>query len=83
MAPGARSKFGTPMFEPEIFRKHISCIEESTCDIVGTFRHPSQSFGAQQSFGSPTVIGRPGNCDPFGTLVTSLHNAHYEVRTKP
>jgi len=25
------------MFEPEVFQKQIYCIEESTCDIVGTF----------------------------------------------
>jgi len=36
MAPGARSKFGAPMFEPDIFRKQMYCIEESICDIVGT-----------------------------------------------
>jgi len=28
------------MFESEVFRKQLSCIEESTCDIVGTFRRP-------------------------------------------
>jgi len=26
------------MFEPEVFRKQMYCIEESTCDIVETFR---------------------------------------------
>jgi len=45
MARGAKSKFGAPMFEPEVFQKQICCTEESTCDIVGTFRRPSQSFG--------------------------------------
>jgi len=45
MAPGARSKFGAPMFATEVFRKQMYCIEECTCDIVGTFRHP-ESFGA-------------------------------------
>jgi len=40
MAPGARNKFGTPMFEPKVFRKQMYCIEESTCDIVGSFRCP-------------------------------------------
>ena len=40
MAPGARSKFGAPMFEPEVFRKQMYCTEESTCDIVETFRRP-------------------------------------------
>jgi len=42
MAPGARSTFGVPMFEPEVFRKQMSCVEESGCDIVGTFRRPPQ-----------------------------------------
>jgi len=40
----------------EIFRKQMYCIEGSTCDIVGNFRHPPQSFGA------PIVIQRPANC---------------------
>jgi len=42
MSPGAKREFGAPMFEPEVFRKKMHCIEESTCDIVGTFRHPAQ-----------------------------------------
>jgi len=41
-----RSKFGAPMIESEVFRKQMYCIEESTCDIVGTFRPPPQPFGA-------------------------------------
>ena len=28
------------MFEFEVFRKQMHCIEESTCDIVGAFRRP-------------------------------------------
>jgi len=35
------------MFEPEVFRKRMYYIEESTCDIVGTFQC------------SPTVIRSP------------------------
>jgi len=27
MAPGARSKFGAPMFQPEVFRKQMYCTE--------------------------------------------------------
>jgi len=27
MAPGARSKFGAPVFEPEVFRKQMYCTE--------------------------------------------------------
>jgi len=34
------------MFEPEVLRKQRYCIEESTCDIVGTSRRPPQWFGA-------------------------------------
>jgi len=30
-----------PMFEPEVFREHMYCIEESTCDIVGPFQRPT------------------------------------------
>ena len=59
MAPGARSWFGTAMLEFEVFRKHIYCIEESTCDIVGNFC-------------APVVIWRPGNCPPLDPLVTPL-----------
>ena len=40
--PGARSKFDVPKFEPEVFRQQIYCIEESNCDIVGTFRRRPQ-----------------------------------------
>ena len=47
MAPGARSKFGAPMFEPELIRKQMYCIKESTCVIVGTFRRPPWRFGAR------------------------------------
>jgi len=53
MAPGARRKFGAPMFETEVFQKQMYCIEGSTCDIVGTFRRP-RSHSAP-----PTVIWRP------------------------
>jgi len=54
------------MFEPEVFRKQMYCVEESTCDIVGTFRRPPQWFGA------PMVIRRPGNCVPLLPLITAL-----------
>jgi len=37
MAPGARNMFGASMFEPEVFRKQMYCIEESAYDIVVTF----------------------------------------------
>jgi len=37
----ARSKFGAPMLEFEVFRKQMCCIETSTCDIIGTFQRPT------------------------------------------
>ena len=58
MASRARSKFGACMFKPVVFRKQVCCIEESTCDIVGTFRRPHQRFGVL------VVIRRPGNYAP-------------------
>ena len=59
MARGTRSKFGAPIFEPEVFRKQMYWIEESTYDIVGTFRRP-HSHSAR-----PAVIRRPGICAPL------------------
>jgi len=60
MAPGARNRFGAPMFEPdEVFRKQMYCIEGSTCDIVETFRRLPQWFDAR------IVTRRPGNCAPL------------------
>jgi len=58
---GTRGKFGAPMFKPDVFRKEISCTEESTCEIVGTFRR------SQQTFGTPIMIRHPGNCVPIVT----------------
>jgi len=59
MAPGATSKFGAPMFEPEVFRQQTHYIEESTYDIVGTFqRHYSDLV--------------PGELCPLSPLVTPL-----------
>ena len=68
MAPGARSKFVAPMFEPEVFRKQIYCIEESTCGIFGTSWYP------------PIVIRRPGNCAPVPTLVTCLNRSCWSLK---
>jgi len=51
-----------PMFEAEVFWKQMYCIEESTCDIVGTFR-PRDS--------SPRVL-----CPP-SPLVTPLGATHH------
>jgi len=55
--PGERNKFGAPMFEPEVFRKQMCCVEESTGEIVGIFGAPPVNW-------RPIVIRRPGNCVP-------------------
>jgi len=46
MVPGTGSKFGAPMFEPDVFRKQMICIETSTINTVGL-------FGAPQSYSAP------------------------------
>ena len=56
MAPEARSKFGAPIFEPEVFRKQMYCTEVLVT-LLGL-------FGAPQSFSALIVIRRPGNCAP-------------------
>jgi len=60
MAPGARSKFGAPVFEPELFRKQIYHIEESTSDIVGTLAPTAVIH-------RPHSDSRKGNCAPLPT----------------
>ena len=40
MAPGAKSKFGAPIFDFEVVRKQMYCFEEIICVIVGTIRRP-------------------------------------------
>jgi len=72
MAPGARSKFGAPIFEPEVFWKQMYCIKESTCNIVGTFRRPLSLSAPSQSCGAPALIRLQGNCAPLPRLVMPL-----------
>jgi len=64
MVPGARNKFGAPMFEPEVFRKQMYCIKNSAYDIV-------------VAFWSPTVIRRPGIVPP---CPPSLHLWCYSIK---
>jgi len=63
MAPGARSKFSAPMFEPEVFRKQMYSTEESACDMLETLRRPPQSFR------------RPVNCAPPLVAPLAVHLA--------
>ena len=55
MAPGARNKFGIPMFEPKVFREQMYNIEESTYNIVGTFRRPPPVIRRQGIVRCPSV----------------------------
>jgi len=74
MAPGARCKFGAPIFEPEIFRKQMYCIEECTCDIVGIFwrpaiiRRPRSISAPPEWFGAREIV-------PLALVVTPLSAA--------
>jgi len=68
MAPGAISRFGAPMFEPEVFRKQMYCIEVLVT-LLGLF-------------GALIVIRRPGNCAPcpFVTpLITARSDAPQQI----
>ena len=70
MAPGARSKFGAPMSEPKVFRKQIHCIEESTCDSIGIFPCPPQSYGDQGIIPSLSLFTPLDSC-PIHTPLTA------------
>jgi len=61
MAPGARNKFGVPMFEPEIFRNQMHCILHWRRRLwhFWNFSAPSAVIWR------PMVIRRPGNCVPL------------------
>jgi len=48
MAPGARSNFGAPMFEPEVFRQQMYCTEVLVT-LLGL-------FGALQSFDAWGIV---------------------------
>jgi len=50
------------MFEFEVFRKQMYCIEESACDICLDFLAPPQSFGAPRSDSEPGKLCRPSLC---------------------
>jgi len=60
------------MFEPEVFRKQMHCIEESTCDIVATFRRPYSHLAPLAMIWRPCSGSVLGNCAPLPPLVTPL-----------
>ena len=64
MATGPRSKFGAPMFEPEVFRKQMYCTEVLVT-LLGL-------FGAPQSFGARGIV-------PLAPVVTPLITARSDA----
>jgi len=63
MAPGARSKFGAPMFKFGVFRKQMHWIEVLLVTLLGLF-------------GAPTIICRPYSDSVPGELFP-LHPRRY------
>jgi len=51
--PGQEASLAPPYPKPEVFRKQMYCIEESTCDIDGTFWRRPQSFVSSRSDSAP------------------------------
>jgi len=70
MVPRARSKFGAPIFEPEVFQKQMYCTEVLVI-FLGLF-------------GTLIVIRCPGNCGPWWLLrsATQLNQSWYTVLTR-
>ena len=65
MAPGARSKFGAPMFETDLLEANVVySFEESTSDTFGTFRLPPQLLGALCSDLAPHSDSAPEELRP-------------------
>ena len=72
MAPGAGSDFGASMLEPEVFRKQKHCIEERTCDTVGSFGAPRSDFGSRRIVPPCRPSLRP--CSAVRVCGADLHN---------
>jgi len=72
-SPGQEASLATPCLNLRFFfRKQMYCIEESACDIVGTFWRPHNHSAPPAVFQRPRVIRRPWNCAPLAPLVTPL-----------
>jgi len=64
------------MFAPEAFRKQMYCIEESTCDIVRTFRHPYSDSAPGELLPLALPLLRPCVCDSGNSIeLEELHRA--------
>ena len=66
MAPGARSKFGAPIFEPEVFQKQIYCFEESRLWHCWDFSaRPADRIKHSRSDAAPRSVLIPGELCPL------------------
>ena len=72
--PGARSKFGAPMFEPEVFRKQMYCTEVRVT-LLGLFGVP-QSFGARGIVPLATPLITACSDAPQQIMVHSSNQRH-------
>jgi len=66
------------MFEPDLFRRKIYCIEESrpTCDIFGTFRRTRSDSAPSVVIRRPHCGSAPGElCPPSPPRYTPAVNA--------
>jgi len=71
--PGQEARSATPCSKLRSFRS--KCIEESTCDIVGTFRRSPQTFGAPAVIWRPHSDSAPGElCSPYPPRYAPVDN---------
>jgi len=70
MAPGARSKFGSPSSNLTSFGSKYTLLKKVVVTLLGL-------FGALRNHSAlPAVIWRPGICAPLAPLVTPLVAKH-------
>ena len=72
MLPGARSRFGAPMFQPEVFL-------EANVLYWRKYLWHETLWRSPQWFGAPIVIRRQGNCAPLVTPLCSRGHFRYGV----
>ena len=78
MAPGARTKFGAHIFEPEVFRKQCTALKNVRVTLLGRYGAPRNHSAPPQHFSDLRVIYRPGNCAPIAPSLRHCglkHNA--------
>ena len=84
MAPGTIRELGGPMFELELFKKQMYCVEGSTCGIVGIFCPLPVVIRRLHSDSVPGEFCPP--CPPFVTpldrtpmLILSKDRSYFDI----